>query len=309
MKNLHSISIVAPLSLFSSLLLASGCLNQAPTDDVAASSSELIGGTDSPASQNSVVLVAGADGYCSGTLIAPNLVLTAHHCVTEIGESRFHIPGPCQPYEPTDIDVTTLHVRTGPKALSAKAPIAANVVKSFHDPNADVMCGNDLALILLDRSLNLPVSPLSTVAPRIGDVAYAVGYGFTSDGDTEPSARQQLHGITILDVAPIDEPDGGELGVSSPPPSGIDGLAGLANGDRDRRVNLRRRQRRTALRREGSHHRHDLAHHVPRGLRRHRRRRDGRRRLQRRSRARPADSASARRGGSGGEVSVGATAR
>jgi Trypsin len=231
MKNRRSRAFLVPSFLFVLAALASACLDQAPPADVGESSSMLLGGTASPASQNSVVLVAGADGYCSGTLIAPNLVLTAHHCVTEIGESRFHIPGPCQPYETTDIDVTTLHVRTGPKALSSKAPIAANVVKSFHDPNADVMCGNDLALILLDRSLDLPVSPLSAVSPRIGDLAYAVGYGFTSDGDTEPSARQQLHGIVLLDVAPIDEADGGELGVSSPPPSGIDGIAGLANGE------------------------------------------------------------------------------
>jgi hypothetical protein len=230
MPTLRSLSVVSPLPFLAALALTGACLDQAAAPPVGQSSSMLIGGTDSPASQNSVVLIQGADGYCSGTLIAPNLVLTAHHCVTEVGEGRFHIPGPCQPYEDTDIDVSTLHVRVGPKALSSKTAVAANVVQSFHDPNADVMCGHDIALVLLDRRLSAPVSPISAVSPRVGDVTYAVGYGFTSDADTEPKARQQLRGITILDVAQTDEADGGEEGVSYPAPSGIDGITGLASG-------------------------------------------------------------------------------
>src|SRR5688500_7341829 len=66
-------------------LLAAAC-GPSPQDSekTATKSAAIIDGTASSVDQDSVVLITiGARGGCTGTLVAPNLVLTARHCVTE----------------------------------------------------------------------------------------------------------------------------------------------------------------------------------------------------------------------------------
>src|ERR1051326_5824095 len=75
--------------LFALGAFASGCSTTAeqPTEHVASKGAAIIDGSESPATQDAVVLVVIHNhGSCTGTLVAPNLVLTARHCVTQTDE-------------------------------------------------------------------------------------------------------------------------------------------------------------------------------------------------------------------------------
>src|SRR5690242_20673612 len=59
-----------------------------------ATSSAIINGKNSDASQDAVVLIEHPEGRraiesCTGTLIAANLVLTARHCVSKVANGAF----------------------------------------------------------------------------------------------------------------------------------------------------------------------------------------------------------------------------
>lgn len=62
-----------------SMLVA--CSSQTESDDASPSADDALIGGSSRAPYPAVVLVKSGNGRCSGTLIAPNLVLTARHCV------------------------------------------------------------------------------------------------------------------------------------------------------------------------------------------------------------------------------------
>ena len=126
--------------------------------------------------------------WCTATLIAPNLVLTAMHCVAMVSDSANCMtdgelaPGSSdgvfgEPFLPSNI---TIHVGAG-----AEEPVAAIGQKIF-TTGARTVCKDDMAVVALDRELtNVPVAALRLgVGNQRGEAIRIVGFGRTEDGST-----------------------------------------------------------------------------------------------------------------------------
>src|SRR5690606_24817929 len=91
----------------------------------------------------------------------------------------------------------TIEIRTGTDA-GAKDPEAFG--KTLITTKSGNICQNDLALIVLDRDLNLPLSPLRlTKAMRVGEPLTLAGYGMT-EGVGGLITRRFIDNIRVQEI-------------------------------------------------------------------------------------------------------------
>ena len=161
--------------------------------------SKIVGGCESrPGSWPSfIVLQSKSDQpFCGASLIAPNWVLTAAHCVVPQAPDPGHS---ASTYQPGD-----LRVRSGAKSVTGQtisggvtADLAEIIVhENYHRNPADSGLVNDIALLRLKSPLKAPVQALTSAAASAalappGRTSTVIGFGLTKeDGPPAPKLLQ-----------------------------------------------------------------------------------------------------------------------
>jgi hypothetical protein len=183
-------------------------VDESPTAELRA---PIVNGEASDTTEDYVVRLeskaVGSNGEnCTATLVAPNVVFTALHCVSYFGAGIFSCDpdGTLVPTKPGDGEIRALapaesvRVYVGPET---KTEPDAYGIKVF-GTGASNICRNDFAIVILDRNLELPVASLRLVRPMArGELMTIVGYGLTEDKMSH--GRRRRSGVTVTDVGPL----------------------------------------------------------------------------------------------------------
>ena len=168
----------------------------------------IVGGTPSDASQDFVLVIANlvdAQGLeCNAELVAPNLLVTARHCVAQLDDSKMiscvvaggngSSPTATGDYDPSHFTIAT------DEALTQRLDVHAIRII---DAGAAKLCGDDIAYVVLDSNVDgVPIAQIALDPAAIGDTLTVVGSGQIDQNGTLASARMQRTGVTVLGVGP-----------------------------------------------------------------------------------------------------------
>jgi hypothetical protein len=223
------------------MVVLAGCTDAADATLPTGLVQDPIVGGQADATSHAVVGIVTREGeLCSGSLILPNLVLTARHCVATLssgesvqcGVSMFGSVHPASDFAVSWDDNLTGNV-------DSASVYHASAVRV---PKDSGVCGNDIALIEL--SSNVPAEQATPLVPRLdsapmnNEVFDAVGYGLTDPNDqlgTTAGRRMRFNGAHVSCVGTACGSLGGvasEWGGNAPVCSGDSGGPALDSAGR-----------------------------------------------------------------------------
>ena len=160
-------------------------------DQTNAASTSIIGGHLDTTTKGVVALTRSAHGLvgviCSGSLLAPNLVLTARHCVSRIDDGSS---------EAVDCDNSRFTARYDPHQLfistdsQPRSGSKLYTIEEVHESPGRNVCGYDIALLILSgagvpTSEAKPLEPVLDHQPTARQAFAAVGYGLQDPDDAQ----------------------------------------------------------------------------------------------------------------------------
>jgi V8-like Glu-specific endopeptidase len=198
-------------------LLLSSCSSH--DDPSAAARQAIIGGKPTDAHEGVVLIRTDREtavSVCSGSIIAPNLLLTARHCTTAEypeddircnADGSLDLPSGGQLGESAPPE--RIHVFTGvnvpaSNALPSGEPAARGAAILTTDGPS--VCKDDIALVVLDRPVSVATLPLDLAkSAEVAALVNVVGYGITesSPPDEKYSARSERIGVPVRYVGTL----------------------------------------------------------------------------------------------------------
>lgn len=192
-------SIVSVPALF---VLAAACSSgEHPTNfETTRVMHEGIQGGHADSTDTGVVMIyidtgGGMVGSCTGSLIAPNVVLTARHCVASTPETSIN----CNTTQFGSVYPASSFYVFNDQTVTQQS-FAYSVSQVRVPPNTTLMCGNDVAMLVLSQKVNSTKAKF--LEPRLSQTTYgqevysAVGYGKTcpscDDGGEARNRRDNL---------------------------------------------------------------------------------------------------------------------
>lgn len=216
--------------------LASGCTG--PSDEArVASRQAIIEGEASGPGDDGVLMIRAVleddrEVICTASLVAPSLLLTARHCVSYLTEGLFTC----------SLEGELVTGEDGAGQLGLHLPAEAIEVYGRERPRSEplargqeiistlseTICSDDLAFVVLDTALDLPLVPIRLGRPaEFGELGMMVGFGLELGQlgiDYRDQPRLRKGDLTVAGVGP----DSLDRGVTTVAPRGliIDGPCG-----------------------------------------------------------------------------------